>query len=139
MTFRTDARLTPRQRLGRGLAHTAAGPVDIARGSLGLSAQSLCATASGIRRQYAKSQLRRELKAAQDVVARELAAAQDVVTSLPEVIADARKPKRSRRLLIVVSGVAVLGLGAVTFSILRRSRQPEPSPLPPSVQVDPAP
>src|SRR5690349_1286211 len=39
MTFRTDARLTPRQRLGRGLAHTAAGPVDIARGTVGLSAQ----------------------------------------------------------------------------------------------------
>jgi len=139
MTFRTDARLTPRQRLGRGLAHTAAGPVDIARGTVGLSAQSLCATASGIKRQYNKSQLRRELKAAQDIVTRELAAAQDVVANLPEVIQEARKPKRSRKLLLAVSGLAVLGLGAVTFSILRRSREPEPSPLPPSVQVDPAP
>ncbi len=139
MTFRTDARLTPRQRLGRGLAHTAAGPVDVARGTLGLGAQSLCATASGIRRQYAKSQLRRELKAAQAVVTRELAAAQDVVANLPEVIQEARKPKRSRKLLLAVSGLAVLALGAVTFSILRRSRHPEPSTLPPSVQVDPAP
>jgi len=106
---------------------------------VGLSAQSLCATASGIKRQYNKSQLRRELKAAQEIVTRELAAAQDVVANLPEVIQEARKPKRSRKLLLAVSGLAVLGLGAVTFSILRRSREPEPSPLPPSVQVDPAP
>jgi pyruvate/2-oxoglutarate dehydrogenase complex dihydrolipoamide acyltransferase (E2) component len=34
---------------------------------------------------------------------------------------------------------AILAVGAVSFSILRRSMQPEPSPLPPSVEVTPAP
>ncbi|AQA03028.1 cell wall synthesis protein CwsA [Mycobacterium sp. MS1601] len=139
MTSRSDARLTPRQRLGRGLAYTAVGPVDIARGAVGLSAQSLCATASGVRQQYRKSQLRQELEAAQSAVARELVAAREVVTSLPEAIQESRKPKRSRRVAFAVGAVAVLGLGAVTFSILRRSHQPEPSQLPPSVQVDPTP
>ena len=138
MTSTSDSRLSPRQRLGRGLAYTAVGPVDIARGTAGLTAQSLSATASGLRQQYRKSQLRKELTAAQEIVARELAAAQDIVTALPQTLQDARRPRRSRRpVLLVLAGAGVLGLGAVTFSILRRSRQPEPSPLPPSVQVDP--
>lgn len=142
MTSKTDPRLTPRQRLGRGLAYTAVGPVDIARGAVGVSVQSLSATASGLRQQYRKSQLRKELTAAQeavqDVVARELSVAQDVVAALPLVIQDARKPRR-RPLRLILAGVGVLGLGAVAFSVLRRSRQPEPSPLPPSVQVEPKP
>jgi len=33
----------------------------------------------------------------------------------------------------------VLGVGAVAFSIVRRSTQPDPSPLPPSVEVSPKP
>lgn len=144
MTSKTDSRLTPRQRLGRGLAYTAVGPVDIARGAVGLSAQSLSATASGVRQQYRKSQLRKELAAAQeavaDVVARELSAAQEVVASLPAVIQDARKPRRRPRpLVLAAAGVAVVGVGAVAFSVIRRSRKPEPSALPPSVQVDPKP
>lgn len=140
MTSKNDSRLTPRQRLGRGLAYTAIGPVDVARGAVGVSAQSLATTAAGVRKQYRKSQLRRELGAAQQAVTRELSAAQEVVTNLPQVIQGARKPRRRPRpLLLVLAGAGVLGLGAVSFSILRRSRQPEPSPLPPSVQVDPKP
>jgi hypothetical protein len=144
MTLKSDSRLTPRQRLGRGLGYTARGPVDVALGAVGLGAQSLSATASGVRQQYRKSQLRRELtavrEAAQEAVSRELVAAQEVVASLPQTIQEARKPRRRPRpVLLVLAGAGVLGLGAVTFSILRRSRQPEPSPLPPSVQVDPKP
>lgn len=144
MTSKTDSRLTPRQRLGRGLAHTAVGPVDIARGAVGLSAQSVSATAASVRQQYRKSRLRKELAAAQDViqgtVARELSAAQAVVATLPAAIQDARKPRRRPRLLVLAgAGVAVLGVGAVAFSVIRRTRQPEPSPLPPSVQVEPRP
>jgi hypothetical protein len=144
MTSKTDSRLTPRQRLGRGLAYTTVGPLDIARGAVGLSAQSLSATAAGVRQQYRKSQLRRELTAAQDAVqatvARELVAAQGVVAALPQVIQDARKPRRrTRPLLLILAGAGVLSAGAVVFSVARRKRQPEPSPLPPSVQVEPKP
>ncbi|CAN5492323.1 cell wall synthesis protein CwsA [soil metagenome] len=140
MTSKTDSRLTPRQRLGRGLAYTAVGPVDVTRGALGIGAQSLAATAAGIRRQYRKSQLRHELAAAQDTLARELAAAQEVVAALPQVIQDARgSRRRPRKLLVVGGGLAVVALGAVAFSVIRRSQQPEPSTLPPSVQVEPRP
>jgi hypothetical protein len=41
--------------------------------------------------------------------------------------------------LLALAGIAVLGVGAVTFSIIRRSTQPEPSPRPPSVEVSPKP
>ncbi|MDT5215809.1 MAG: hypothetical protein QOK18_4048, partial [Mycobacterium sp.] len=41
--------------------------------------------------------------------------------------------------LLVAGGVVVLGVGAVAFSIIRRSTQPEPSPRPPSVEVSPKP
>ena len=140
MTSKTAIRLTPRQRLGRGLAYSAVGPVDVTRGAVGLGAQSVAATAAGLRQRYRKSQLRRELLAAQEVIERELAAAQDVVAGLPQVIQEARKPRRRPRpLLLAAAGVAVLGVGAVAFSVIRRSQQPEPSPLPPSVQVEPRP
>ncbi|WP_199254740.1 cell wall synthesis protein CwsA [Mycolicibacterium mengxianglii] len=140
MTSNTAIRLTSRQRLGRGIAHTAAGPVDIARGTVGVTAQSVAATISGLRQQYRKSQLRRELTAAQEAVARELAAAQEVVAALPQVISEARAPRRRPRPVVVgLAAVAVLGAGAVAFSLIRRSRKPEQSTLPPSVQVDPQP
>jgi Cell wall synthesis protein CwsA len=140
MTSKTDSRLTPRQRLGRGLAYTAVGPVDVTRGALGIGAQSLATAAAGIRRQYRKSQLRHELEAAQDTLGRELAAAQEVVAALPQVIQDARgSRRRPRKLLVVGGGLAAVALGAVAFSVIRRSQQPEPSTLPPSVHVEPRP
>jgi hypothetical protein len=39
--------------------------------------------------------------------------------------------------LIAGVAVAVLAAGAAAFSIIRRSARPEPSALPPSVEVDP--
>ena len=135
MSSKTDVRLTPRQRLGRGLKYSAVGPVDVTRGTVGLSWQGAHSAATRLRRSLAK-----EIGEAQDTIAAELAAAQEVITTLPAVIADARKPKRRRRpLLLVAVGAAVLAGGAVTFSIVRRSMQPEPSPLPPSVDVSPRP
>ena len=134
MTSRTDARLTPGQRFTRGLKYTAVGPVDVTRGTVGLSWQGAHSAASGIRQRLEKSRLAKELGDAQDTFAQELAAAQEVLANLPQAIADARKPKRRPRpLVLAAAGVAVIAVGAVTFSIIRRSMQPEPSPRPPSV------
>jgi hypothetical protein len=142
MSSRTDAPLAPRQRLARGLKYTAVGPVDITRGVLGLSVDSAQATTATLRRHYRSSQLSKELAAAQSAIAAELAAAQDAVVNLPQVLAEARKPKRRRRrrpLVLAAVGVAVLAGGAVAFSVVRRNNRPEPSPRPPSVEVTPKP
>ena len=48
-------------------------------------------------------------------------------------------PPKRRPLLYVVIGATVLAVGAVTFSIVRRSMRPEPSTLPPSVEITPKP
>ena len=40
MSSKTDVRLTPSQRLGRGLKYSAVGPVDVTRGTVGLSLQA---------------------------------------------------------------------------------------------------
>jgi len=134
MSSRTDARLTPGQRFTRGLKYTAVGPVDVTRGTVGLSWQGAHSAASGIRQRLEKSRLAKELGDAQDTLAQELAAAQEVLANLPQAIADARKPKRRPRpLVLAAAGVAMIAVGAVTFSIIRRSMQPEPSPRPPSV------
>lgn len=150
MSSKTDTRLTSRQRLARGLTYSTVGPVDVTRGALGIGAQSVAATANGLRRAYRSSQLRRELAAAQETVSRELVAAQEtigrelaaaseVVAGLPQTLKDARTPKRRRPWLLAAAvGTVVVG-GAVAFSVIRRSSRPEPSPLPPSVQVDPKP
>jgi hypothetical protein len=140
MSSKTDVRLTPSQRLGRGLKYSAVGPVDVTRGTVGVSLQGAQSAAEHIRRSLEKSRLAKELGDAQESIAQELAAAQEVITNLPAVIAEARKPKRKRRpLLLVAVGAVVLAGGAVAFSIVRRSMQPEPSPLPPSVDVSPKP
>jgi len=141
MSAKTETRLTPRERLTRGLTYSAVGPVDVTRGVVGLSVQSAHSTASEVRRRYREGRLAREIAAAQEVVAAELAAAQQVVASLPQVIQDARrKQRRSKRpWLIAGAAVAVLGGGAIAFSIVRRSVRKDPSPLPPSVEVQPRP
>jgi hypothetical protein len=128
MTSKT--RLTPGQRLTRGLHYTAVGPVDITRGTVGLGVHSAYSASGALRRRYRASR-----------VADELAAAQEVVAGLPQALQEARRPKRGHRRLMLLTavGVAVLAGGAVAFSIVRRSMQPEPSPRPPSVEVGPRP
>jgi Cell wall synthesis protein CwsA len=138
MGAKNHIRLTPRERLGRGLANTAAGPVDVTRGLVGLSVHSAQAGASSLRRRYQEGRLARDIQSAQEALVHELAAAQEVVTGLPEALAQARRSQRRKPRPWVLAGAAavVLAAGGAAFSIIRRSSQPEPSPLPPSVDVD---
>jgi hypothetical protein len=130
MSTKTDVRLAPRARLARGLKYSAVGPVDITRGFAGLSAQTAQATAAGLRRQCKQSRLRDELAQA----------AQEAVANLPQTLHEAGKSRRRRRVVIFAGlGVLMLAGGAVAFSIIRRSSRPEPSPRPPSVDVEPKP
>jgi hypothetical protein len=123
------------------LAYTAVGPVDITRGAVGLSLHSAHSAGGRLRELYRGSRVAKELGEAQETVARELAAAQEVVASLPQALQEARRPRHTRSKWVVFTavGVAALAGGAVAFSIIRRSRQPEPSPRPPSVEVAPRP
>ncbi len=144
MSAKAETRLTPRERLARGLTYTAVGPVDVTRGVVGLSVNGAQSTASELRRRYREGRLAREIAAAQESLAQELAAAQEVVAGLPQALQDARRAQRRSRRPWVIAGAAVVVLigGAVAFSIVRRSmraHQEEPSPLPPSVEVQPRP
>ncbi|WNG92938.1 cell wall synthesis protein CwsA [Mycobacterium sp. ITM-2016-00318] len=144
MSVKTDARLSPGQRLSRGLKYTAVGPVDVTRGTVGLSVAGAQSAAAGLRRRIEKSRLAKELvqelEEAQGTIAAELAEARAVLANLPQALADARKPKRRPRpLVLAAAGVAMIAVGGVVFSIVRRSMQPDPSPRPPSVEVTPKP
>jgi hypothetical protein len=141
MSARNHTRLTPRQRLSRGLAYTAVGPVDVTRGIVGLGAHSAQVGASSLRRRYREGRLARDLQSAQETLTQELAAAQEVVSGLPQALQQARRSHRRGKRTWVIAGVAVavLGGGAAAFSIVRRSMRREPSPLPPSVDVQPRP
>ncbi|MEZ0354344.1 cell wall synthesis protein CwsA [Mycobacterium sp. pR1184] len=145
MNAKAESQLTPRQRLSRGLAYSAIGPVDVARGAIGVGAHSVQSAASELHRRYREGQLARDIAAAQESLAQELAAAQEVVSNLPQALQDARKSQRrrgKRPLLIAGVAVVVLAGGAAAFSIVRRSTRrenPEPSPRPPSVDVQPRP
>jgi hypothetical protein len=141
MSAKTQARLTPQERLTRGLTYSAVGPMDVTRGLAGIGLQSAQTTASSLRRRYREGRLARELAAAQESLAQELAAAQEVVTNLPQAFQEARQSRRHNKRPWLIAGVAAatLAVGAVTFSIVRRSMRPEPSPRPPSVDVQPRP
>ncbi len=144
MSSKAESRLTPRERLARGLTYSTLGPVDVTRGVVGLSVQSAQSTASQIRRKYQEGRLAKELAAAQETLAQELAAAQEVVAGLPQALQDARRAQRRSRRPWVIAGVAVVVLasGAVAFSVVRRSvreKPQEPQSRPPSVDVQPRP
>ncbi len=141
MSRTAEDRLTPRERLTRGLTYSAVGPVDVTRGVVGLGVQSAHSAATEVRRRYREGQLAKEIAAAQETIGQELAAAQEVVASLPQLLQDARRNQRRSKKPWVIAGatVVVLAGGAVAFSIVRRSSRPEPSPGPPSVDVQPRP
>jgi hypothetical protein len=141
MTAKAESRLTPRERLARGLTYSTVGPVDLTRGIVGLGVDSARSTTSQLRRRYQQGQLAREIAAAQETIGEELAAAQEVIANLPQALQDARWARRRRPRPWVLAGAAVaaLAVGAVAFSIVRRSSHPEPSPRPPSVDVQPRP
>ena len=134
MSSKTRVRLTPSQRLSRGLKYSTVGPVDVTRGAVGIGVNSVRSSASWVGQKYRSSQVAQQLK-------EELVAASEAVANLPETLEKVRAPKRRRRprLVVVAVGAAVLAGGAAAFSIARRSTQPEPSPLPPSVEVTPKP
>ena len=141
MSEATKVRLTPRQRLARGLTYTAVGPVDVTRGVVGLGVHSAQTGASSLHRRYREGRLARQLAAAQEAVATELASAQQAVTGLPAALQEVRRSQRGTRRPLIIAGAAtaVLAVGAVAFSVVRRSSRPEPSPRPPSVDVQPRP
>ena len=144
MSAKAATKLTPRERLSRGLSYSAVGPVDVTRGVVGLGVHSAQSTASGLRRRYREGRVAREIAAAQETLAQELAAAQEVVSGLPQALQDARSAQRRRKRPWVIAGtsVVVLAGGAVAFSVVRRSmrsEREEPSPRPPSVDVQPRP
>jgi Cell wall synthesis protein CwsA len=148
MSSKTDARLTPSQRLSRGLKYSAVGPVDVTWGALGLGLNGAQSSAAWVGNRYRRgrvaSQLTKDLAVAQATIAAELAAAQEVVSNLPQALQEARRSRRRRRpLLLAAVGAVVLAGGAVAFSIIRRSSRPEPSAAsqsrPPSVDVNPKP
>ncbi|BBY06376.1 cell wall synthesis protein CwsA [Mycobacterium noviomagense] len=143
MSLKTATRLTPRQRLTRGLTYTAVGPVDVTRGVVGLGLHSAASGAANVRRRYREGRLARELATAQETIAQELAAAQQVVSGLPAALQQARRSQRRSRRPWVIAGIAAaagLAAGAVAFSVVRRrSSRSEPSPRPPSVDVQPKP
>lgn len=138
--------MSPAQRLSRGLKYTAVGPVDVTRGALALGLNGAQSSASWVgdryRRGRIKAQLSEDLATAQQTITQELAAAQEAVSQVLQGAVPPRPSKakqRRRRLVIAAAGVVVLAGGAVAFSIVRRSTQPDPSPLPPSVEVSPKP
>ncbi|MGZ4525557.1 MAG: cell wall synthesis protein CwsA [Mycobacterium sp.] len=144
MSAKAESRLTPRERLARGLTYSTLGPVDVTRGVVGLSVQSAQSTASQLRRRYQEGRLARDIAAAQETLAQELAAAQDVVAGLPQALQDARRAQRRSKCPWVFAGaaVAVLAGGAVAFIIVRRSvraKPQDPQSRPPSVDVQPRP
>lgn len=136
MARKHEPKLTSQQRLRRGLHYTAVGPVDVTRGVVGVTVHSAESAAAGIRRRY------RTTRAAREQLAQEAAAVKQVVAELPAALQEARTaPHRRRRRLLVFGGLGLATVvgGAVAFSIVRRSMQPEPSALPPSVEVAPKP
>lgn len=138
MSAKAESRLTPRERLARGLTYSAVGPVDVTRGVVGLGVHSAQSTASGLRRRYREGRLARDIAAAQETLA------QEVVSGLPRVLQDARRSRRRSKHLLVIAwiAVAVLAGGAVAFSAVRRSvraGREEPSLRPPSVDMQPRP
>mgnify|MGYP005809780719 CR=1 FL=1 len=144
MSAKAESRLTPRERLARGLTYSTLGPVDVTRGVVGLGAQSAQSTAAQIRRKYQEGRLAKELAAAQETLTQELAAAQEVVSNLPQALQDARRAQRRTRRPLVFAGAAVVVLagGAIAFSVVRRSvraKPQEPQSRPPSVDVQPRP
>jgi hypothetical protein len=139
MKAQAKSRLTPRERLARGLTYSAVGPLDVTRGVVGLGVHSAQATASGLHRRYREGRLAHDIAAAHEAVAQELAAAQEVVASLPQALQQARRSQRRSKRPLLLAGVvvAVLAGGAAAFSIVRRSSRAEPSPRPPRVDVQP--
>lgn len=137
MALSTDTPLTHRERLARGLAYSAAGPVDVARGAAGLGgaavyrgAAQVYAGAAELRRRYRESRLAQEIA--------EAAAELPALLELPTLLDDRPAGRLRRGWVIAGAAAAALLAGGVVAVLIYRSRQAEePSPRPPSVDAQP--
>jgi Cell wall synthesis protein CwsA len=143
MGRKTEPKLTSRERLTRGLRYSAVGPVDVTRGVVGISVHSAESAAAGARRRYRDARAaHKDLAERREGIAPEASAVKQVVAELPAALQEAHgvAHRRRRRLWVFGTlGLATVVGGAVAFGIVRRSMQPEPSALPPSVEVAPKP
>lgn len=140
MGRKTEIRLTPRERLSRGLRYSAIGPVDVTRGAIGVSAQSARATAAQVRKRFQEA---REAAAEWDALD-EPGPVQQVVAAVPQVIHEVRVSQRRHRRLLVFGALGVLSVvgGAIAFRTIRSSQthtHSEQSSLAPTVEVSPKP
>ena len=85
MRAKNPIRLTPRERLSRGLQYTAVGPVDVTRGLVGLGAHSAQAGASSLRRRVLVAGLVTAVAAGAAVAAGGASAVSNSVTVLVNV------------------------------------------------------
>jgi hypothetical protein len=108
---------------------------------MGLGYHSAQVGASNLRCRYRKGRATPDVRAAQKTVAQEVAAAREVAAGLPQALREARRARHRGIRPWVIAGSVVTALtgGAIAFSIIRRSSRPEPSPRPPSVDVQPRP
>ncbi|HTM83539.1 MAG TPA: cell wall synthesis protein CwsA [Mycobacterium sp.] len=145
MHLSTQTPLTHRERLARGLAHTAGGPADVARGAVGLGGDAVYRGVVELRRRYRESRLAHQVAAAAEAAARELAAAVGappagggaVVAGLPELFEGQPSRRHLHRSWVLAGavGAALLAGGVVAVLIRRSNRSEEPSPRPPSVDA----
>ena len=117
-------RLTPEQRFARGLKYSAAGPVDVTRGAVGLGLSSAQSSASWLGSHY-RAERERRAGGSRHGIGRRSRGRRRPPRGVREGAAIKARP---RPLVLALAGAAVLGVGAVTFSIVRRSTQPDPSP-----------
>jgi len=141
MGRKTETRLTPRERLSRGLRYSAIGPVDVTRGALGVGAQSARAAAAEIRHRFQEA---RQAAAEWDALD-EAGPVQQLVAALPQAIEEVRVSQRRHRRLWIFGTLGVVSVvgGAIAFRAIRRSSDSEshaePSTLAPTVEVAPKP
>lgn len=140
MGRKTEIRLTPRERLSRGLRYSAIGPVDVTRGAIGVSAQSARATAAQVRKRFQEA---REAAAEWDALD-EQGPVQQVVAAVPQVIHEVRVNQRRhrRKWVFGILGVVSVVAGAIAIRTIRSSQSDthaEQSPLAPTVEVSPKP
>ncbi|MEO8815491.1 MAG: cell wall synthesis protein CwsA [Mycobacterium sp.] len=120
-------RLAPRQRMARGLARTATGPVDVAYGAAGVGAQTVHAGVVHLRQGCQRIQRAQ--------AARRISAA-EVLAGLPQVLEDASRGRVRRPLVFAGVAAVVLVAGGAAVLVIRRSSRPdESSPRPPSVEA----
>ena len=133
----------PGQRLSQGLRYTAVGPVDVTRSgwaNLGGRALRRSGAACGggpPREEQARQGARGRTADHHPGDRRGAGSAREPASG------DRGRPQAQtagkRPLVSAAAGIGVVAVGAVAFSIIRRSMQPDPSPRPPSVEVIPKP